>query len=251
MKFMTLNIKATVIGSRETPMSAQDLITWFSHMVQQYQGLVRSGGAPGADSACERGITNPLAKQIFLPFANFNGVKSGVGVYTLDQLHTRHQHAAEEIASRFHPNWNAVLRNPAAVKLMTRNVFQILGPDLNAPSDVVVMWAKGSHNLVAKKDSQNRIFDVPGGTGLAVRLAYHLEIPILHVDLPEHQNILQAYGDGNEDLFRHLLYKEGKWYADRTHEAVKILRQSVGFDLPPTPPLSTPTGRWKRTPYRP
>lgn len=248
---MALNIKATVIGSRETPISAQDRITWFSSMVQQYEGIVRSGGAPGADSACERGITNPYAKQIFLPFSNFNGVESGIGVYTLDQLHSRHNQAAEDISSRFHPNWSAVLRNNTTVKLMTRNVFQILGPDLNAPSDVVVMWAKGSRSSVVKKDSQNRIFDVPGGTGLAVRLAYHLEIPILHVDLPEHQNILQAYGDGNEDLFRHLLYEEGKWEAQRTHEAVKILRQSVGFDVPPTPPISTTAGRWKRTPYRP
>lgn len=249
---MSLDINATVIGSRETPLPAQDSITNFSSAVQRNNGVVRSGGAPGADSACERGITNPYAKQIFLPFPNFNGVKSGIGVYTLDQLHSHHQQAAEEIASRFHPNWSAVLRNNAAVKLMTRNVFQILGPDLNLPSDMVVMWAKGSRSLVAKKDSQNRIFDVPGGTGLAVRLAHHLEIPILHVDLPEHQSILQAYSDGNEDLFRHLLYEEGRWDAQRTSEAVKVLRQSVGFDLPPSSPTPiTPTGRWKRTPRRP
>lgn len=251
---MALNIKATVIGSRETPIRAQNLITWFSSVVEQYQGIVRSGGAPGADSACERGITNPYAKQIFLPFSNFNGVKSGVGVYSLDQLHSKHQQAAEDIASRFHPNWAAVLRNNVAVKLMTRNVFQILGPELNEPSDVVVMWAKGSRSHVAKKDTQNRIFDVPGGTGLAVRLAHHLEIPILHVDLPEHQKILQAYSDGNETLFRYLLHQEGQWASQRTHEATKFLRQSVGLGVPASSsvtPSSTSVGRWKRTPYRP
>lgn len=243
---MPLNINATVIGSRETPFPAQELITDFSAAVQYNNGIVRSGGAPGADSACERGITDPHAKQIFLPFANFNGVKNGVGVYVLDQLHSRHQHAAQEIASRFHPNWAAVLNKSAAVKLMTRNVFQILGPELKAPSDIVVMWAKGTRFSIAKKDPQNRILDVPGGTGLAVRLAHHLEIPILHVDLPEHQKIMEAYRNGDEQLFYDLLHKEGQWERQRTFDAVAQLRHSVGLDLP-----SAPTGRWRRTPYRP
>ena len=243
---MSLDINATVIGSRETPLPAQDSITNFSAAVQHNSGVVRSGGAPGADNACERGITNPRAKQIFLPFSNFNGVKNGVGIYVLDHLHSRHQHAAQEIASRFHPNWAAVLNKSAAVKLMTRNVFQILGPELKVPSDIVVMWAKSTRFSIAKKDPQNRIYDVPGGTGLAVRLAYHLEIPILHVDLPEHQRIMEAYCQGDEQLFRDLLYKEGQWERQRTVDAVVQLRQAVGLDLSPAP-----TGRWQRTPYRP
>lgn len=243
---MSLNINATVIGSRETPLTAQDSITDFSAAVQRNKGIVRSGGAPGADSACERGITDPRAKQIFLPFSNFNGVMAGAGVYVLDQLHSRHHRAAQEIASRFHPNWAAVLNKSAAVKLMTRNVFQILGPELKAPSDIVVMWAKGTRFSIAKKDEQNRIFDVPGGTGLAVRLAHHLEIPILHVDLPEHQKIIEAYCKADETLFCDLLYKEGQWERQRTLDAVAQLRQSVGLDL-----TAVPTGRWQRTPYRP
>lgn len=243
---MSLDINATVIGSRDTPLPAQDAITDFAAAVQHNHGVVRSGGAPGADSACERGITDPHAKQIFLPYSNFNGVSAGVGVYVLDQLHSRHQRVAQEIASRFHPNWEAVLKKSTSVKMMTRNVFQILGPELKSPSDIVVMWAKGTRVSIAKKDHQNRIFEVPGGTGLAVRLAHHLEIPILHVDLPEHQTIIEAYRQGDETLFWDLLYKEGQWERQRTLNAVTQLRQSVGLDI-----SAPPSGRWQRTPYRP
>lgn len=248
---MQLDITATIVGSRDTPTPAQNKMTAFAQAVQRNQGVVRSGGAPGADSACERGITNPYAKQIFLPFANFNGVQSGIGVYVLEQLHLRHQKAALNIAQQFHPNWSAVEnKGPNAVKFMTRNVFQNLGPELNAPSDLLIMWAKGTRSSVAKKDNRNRIFDVPGGTGLAVRLAHHLEIPILHVDLPEHEIILQAYQDNDAKAFYDLLWEEGQWDRQTTVSIVQQLRLSFGLDRPPAPP-SPPTGRWRRTPYKP
>lgn len=249
MNTLSLNIRATIVGSRETPLPSQDRITCFAWAVQDNGGVAISGGAPGADSACERGITNPHAKEIFLPFSNFNGVKNGVGVYVLDQMHSRLQNAAQEIASRFHPNWRAVEnKGITTVKLMTRNVFQILGTELRAPSDVLVMWGKGTRSSIANKDGRNRIFDVPGGTGLAVRLAHHLEIPVLHVDLPEHQSILQAYQDKDAESFYRLLWEEGGWDRQTTLTAVQQLRQSVGLDLPTAPQAE---GRWKRTSYRP
>lgn len=249
MNYIKLNIRATIVGSRDTPDVAQDRLTTFARAVQDNGGVGISGGAPGADQACENGITDPYSKEIFLPFSNFNGVKNGVGVYVLDQLHSRHQEAAREIASRFHPNWTAVEnKGQATVKLMTRNVFQNLGTELKTPSDLVVMWAKGTRNCVVNKDSRNRIFDVPGGTGLAVRLAHHLEIPILHIGLPEHQEILQAYQDKDAEAFYRLLWEEGQWDRQATINAVAQLRQSVGLDAPPATQV---VNRWKRTSYRP
>lgn len=249
MNNMKLNIRATIVGSRDTPVTAQGRITSFARSVQDNGGVAISGGAPGADKACEKGITDPYAKEIFLPFSNFNSVKNGVGVYVLDQLHTRHQNAAREIASRFHPNWAAVEnKGPTTVKLMTRNVFQNLGTELKTPSDLLVMWAKGTRSSIVNKDNRNRIFDVPGGTGLAVRLAYHLEIPVLHVDLPEHQKILQAYQDKDAEAFYRLLRDEGQWDRQATINAVAQLRQSVGLDAPPATQV---VNRWKRTSYRP
>lgn len=241
-----LDIIVTGIGSRTTPASEQAKMTEFARAVVRHGGIVRSGGARGADTAFALGLA-PANQEIYLPFANFQGVKNGEGVFVLDALPSDVRVAALAIAKRFHPNWSAVEnKGQAAVKLMTRNVFQVLGRNLNDPSHLVVMWAKGTRTTVAKKDSLNRIFDVDGGTGLAVRLAHSLHIPVLHTQLPEHENILRLYQHGRTAEFEKALFEEGRWAREETLAKVKALREVVGLEKPT--PTFVPTGRWTRTP---
>lgn len=245
------------IGSRETPESDGNRMKSFAHCVTKNNGIMRSGGAPGADTFFAAGVSDPNRQEIFLPFKNFNGVQSGVGIYILQELHLKKRQAAEKIAEKFHPNWAAVQRNPTVVSLMTRNVFQVLGCNLNTPSDLVVMWAKGTRNSIAKKNANNRIVDVPGGTGLAVRLAAFLEIPVLHTSLEEHINLLKQYEAGDFSGFTESLYNEGKWDKSVTKNRMHELLRDVGFPLPNTDlpavmtqsekPASAGTGRWVRT----
>lgn len=248
------------IGSRETPAPDGSRMTSFAHSVTNNGGIIRSGGAPGADTFFASGVSAPNRQEIFLPFKNFNGVQSGVGVYLLQELHIKKRHAAEKIAEMFHPNWVAVQRNPTVVALMTRNVFQVLGCNLNTPSDLLVMWAKGTRNSVAKKDANNRIADVAGGTGLAVRLAAFLEIPVLHTSLGEHIDLLVQYENGDFSGFTEALCNEGKWDKQITLKKMNQLLKDVGYPLPsiesPSPaiaPLPEPavpnsgSGRWVRT----
>ena len=68
------------------------------------------------------------------------------------------------MASKFHPRWDAL---PVYVKmLMGRNSYQILGLDLETPSDFVICWTL---------DGQ-----ITGGTGQTLRMAAYYGIPVLN-----------------------------------------------------------------------
>lgn len=149
----------TGCGSRQTP---QDVFTLMQDigMACAMQGhTLRSGGAIGADSAFETGCRAQHGKmQIFLADAYFTEVD-----IFLRQRHFYDPNSlarAEEIASKIHPAWNRC--NEYARKLHTRNIFQVLGLDLQTPSDFVVYWT---------------VDPVPfGGTRTAVVLAQQRKI---------------------------------------------------------------------------
>lgn len=158
------------IGSRETPEDVQDLMAAIAVVAARQGMILRSGAAEGADSAFEKGadaIRGP--KEIFLPWNNFNGRHGGerwveVGVCE----------RSLEIAKEYHPNWSAL--REGGRKLMARNVYQILGSDLQSPVELVICWTKNGNGR--------------GGTGQALRIARDMNIPIHDLGKPE---VLAAY----------------------------------------------------------
>lgn len=159
------------IGSRETPTHhLRAMREWGRELARQGWSL-RSGGADGADSAFEAGaLESGGPTEIMLPWGGFNGHLSGLSA---DRLATYGQ--AVRLASQHHPGWPRLGRGPRA--LMARNVHQILGRDLRSPVDFVLCWAPRP-----KFDASGQVVDVAGGTGLAVRLAASLGIPVCHLD---------------------------------------------------------------------
>ncbi len=116
---------------------------------------MRSGGAPGADAAFERGCDRVGGKkEIFLPWNGFNGNASP---------YCDPPEQAEILASFCHPNWRAC--SPAARKLHARNCQQIYGLNLDSPVHFVLFWAP------------EKIGKVKGGTATAVNLAREMNIP--------------------------------------------------------------------------
>ncbi|MOA32601.1 hypothetical protein D3C78_1538370 [compost metagenome] len=73
-----------------------------------------------------------------------------------------YNHAAQEIAANFHPNWHNL--KPTVRQMHSRNVGQVLGQDLKTPSSFVLCWTKNGSGS--------------GGTGQALRIAKAYEIPI-------------------------------------------------------------------------
>jgi hypothetical protein len=148
------------IGSRRTPPKILKIFENIARSVAKHDGVLRSGGADGADSAFEKGCIDVNGKkEIYLPWIGFNG-RNGEDYFVLDEKESE----AFYIASQIHPNWKACSRG--AKKLHARNVFQILGQDLETLSEVMICWTPNGEDV--------------GGTRTAIILARLGTIPILN-----------------------------------------------------------------------
>jgi hypothetical protein len=171
------------VGSRETP---EDVLIEMRQAARELgrQGWrLRSGGAPGADTAFEQGSEGFL-QDIYLPWASFNPkTKNPI---LAKKLSTYAQ--AVEIAKAHHPMGHVPNVWARIESLMARNVMQVLGRNLDSPAKFLLCWGKKS-----KFDDQGRVIDVDGGTGLAVRLAATYGVTVYNMALPEHRVRIQAF----------------------------------------------------------
>lgn len=125
---------------------------------------LRSGAADGSDAAFECGAGD--AKEIYLPWAGFNGSDS-----RLHSLATADRAAA--IAATVHPRWSHL--KPAVQRLHTRNVFQVLGEGLDLPSEFLICWTKDGAQTEQERSAKT------GGTGTAIALAARNSIPVINL----------------------------------------------------------------------
>lgn len=144
----------TGIGSRSTPQDVLKRFQYIAGVLAQDGYVLRSGAAPGADTAFEHGCKMLHGRaEIYLPWRMFNSSVSSRWNIPSD---------AFEIARRIHPNWKVLSLTDR--KLHARNVMQVLGADLNTPSKFVVCWTKNGKHV--------------GGTRTALVLAEQHNIPI-------------------------------------------------------------------------
>lgn len=150
----------TGIGSRKTPFQIKLQMMEIAKTLGYNGYTLRSGGADGADSAFEMGVTQMVGAtaDIYLPWARFNGNPSEL---ILNRM--VNEDRARAIAAEFHPAWDNL--SPVARKFHARNSYQVLGSVLKRPSAFIICWtpnAKGG-----------------GGTGQALRVARSYDIPIM------------------------------------------------------------------------
>lgn len=144
-----------------------DLMFELGAHLARYGWALRSGGADGSDTWFEAGCDSVGgAKEIYLPWAGFNGK---TGIVLPDDIPE-----ALKLARTAHPAWQRL--SQAAKRLHTRNVYQVLGNDLATPSDFVICWTEGGAGA--------------GGTGQALRLAEVFDIPIF--DLGKYSDVAVA-----------------------------------------------------------
>lgn len=130
---------------------------------------LRSGGASGADTAFQRGVKSPKNKCIYLPWRLFNGNIAGYyGCHDASTLPC--WDAAMATVNRYHPEPSKL--SETGRKLMARNAFQVLGPDLNTPVDMVLCWTPDGK--------------VTGGTGQALRIAMDRDILVVNLGSDKH-----------------------------------------------------------------
>lgn len=195
------------VGSRSTPPDMLSLLRRASQFLVEQGWTCRTGGAEGADTACEQGALEALeddllvgpehathgALEVYLPWPAF-----GRG----DRWYRQVRHRAHDgelnvtclaqptpeavrLASTVHPAW-AACSGPAQ-KLHGRNSHQVLGSDLRSPVSVVLCWtpdgADGTTIPVTRET---------GGTGQAIRLAALRKIPVLNLQQPAHRDRVLA-----------------------------------------------------------
>jgi hypothetical protein len=143
------------IGSRDTPATVLKQMTEIARKLSQLKYTLRSGGAEGADTAFEAGAKT---KQIFLPWEGFNRKYSDGVSYFVPNVNT-------DLVKRFHPKYDNL--KESAIRLMSRNSYQVLGSNLNDPVEFVLCWTKEGKMV--------------GGTSQALRIANHYKIPVFNL----------------------------------------------------------------------
>ena len=149
----------TGIGSRETPNKIMLEMEAIGKYCLENNISVRSGHADGADWAFEKGSQQRCIA--YLPWQNFNSnLKSNARIVVVP-----YDDKYYEITKTFHPNAKALSRG--AVLLMNRNSCQVLGLNLDKPTNCIVCWTKDGNDS--------------GGTGQALRIAKFYNIPIFNM----------------------------------------------------------------------
>ena len=154
----------TGIGSRQTPATILEPMENIAYLLAKRGYVLRSGGADGADSAFERGCDKAGGpKDIYIPWKNFNNRGWGADAGIVPDLE-----AAREIVMHTHPAPHRLTQG--AMKLHSRNPYQILGEGLANPSAFVIAYTEGGK--------------LKGGTATAIRLAQEYGIPVYNLSDP-------------------------------------------------------------------
>ena len=181
----------TGIGTRTPPTDDENLnetMRVFCYYAVKMGWLLRSGGATGMDSWFER-LWNGN-KEIYIHKPRTGGRIDGEnGAIHVDGMR---MFKARDIALGIHPNPKALKRKPDALGLHTRNIFQVLGANLDEPSDIIVYYAKF--------DDTGK--EIAGGTRTAVVLGKQKQINHFNLILPDERTRLLEYVGQEYDRFK-------------------------------------------------
>lgn len=183
----------TGVGSRKTPADILEIMTRIGRKLTDIGWVLRSGDAPGADSAFYAGCL--LSEQ----FENFKPVVYLAGSPIRGRYHnprmgfydaTRYETwgDARVIALRLRGSWDGIGGEEIsewAKGMHTRNVMQVLGDSLIEPSRFLICWAPP----VGKRGY------VKGGTATAVKLALEAGIDVINLATDEGYNRAMAFLD--------------------------------------------------------
>lgn len=162
----------TGVGSREAPAMYVRFATAIAKKAEAAGFKLRTGDATGMDEGFRNG-THPSNRVVF-------SAKPKPGCICGPQLPNWQD--AYDIAKSIHPAWERC--SPFAKLLHGRNPYQVLGEDLQTPSEFVALYAK------PKGDKA-----VSGGTNTAYQVAVDWGIPIFNIYFKEEVNALFKFLD--------------------------------------------------------
>lgn len=160
----------TGVGSRKVKPFFPNLATIISRRACELGYILRTGDAIGMDRGFREGVIDTSLKHVYsakkLPWAIH-----GPSCELWDE--------AIAIVSAIHPAWHKC--DPYTRMLHGRNVFQVIGEDLNTPSELYVCYAPP---LGTDRKA------VSGGTNTSYQVARDWGIPIFNIYFKEDFNRL-------------------------------------------------------------
>jgi hypothetical protein len=150
------------IGARATPNNILIRMSHISKRLEHQWFTLYSGGAKeGADAAF---LARIYLYKVFMPAKLFN-YKTANAIDFIDCSSLSNWDEALQTVDKYHPApYNLT---PFSRKLMARNAYCILGPDLQSPVDFVLCWTPNAA--------------VIGGTSQGLRIAIDYNIPIFNL----------------------------------------------------------------------
>lgn len=159
----------TGIGSRTAPTAILATFREVASRLEAEGWTLRSGGAPGADSAFEESVTDLTHAEIYVPWSDFEGRKHGI------RPSSRIWDQAKAMAGTIHPVFDRLKASEQS--LHTRNVFEVCGTDIDDKSrhsSFVLCWTQDGSETTAETGRGT------GGTRTAIVLAANLGIPVIN-----------------------------------------------------------------------
>ena len=151
----------TGVGSRETPLEIQHIMTALAHKLGQDGWILRTGDASGADASFRQGATK-------------------AEVYTVKSLNSLAPRIRDMVVEDFfsvHPTPHRC--SPYAQALLQRDSLELKGQSYDTPSRFVVCWTPQAKPV--------------GGTGHTIRLAHKFGIEVFNLANQEHLNRIIRY----------------------------------------------------------
>ncbi len=183
----------TMVGSRKVEPHQRDVMLELGKGFCEQGCEYRSGLAGGNDLASYIGykhgenydpalVSNYVVKHRFFHDEYAKGTTKALSDFTPKLIET-----ARKLAEEARGSWHGL--DDWGIDLHTRNAFQVLGDDLESPSDLIVL---GSEPIGKSEDYSK----VKGGTNTAFRIAKKFNIPHLNVFTKE------DYAIAKRDSFR-------------------------------------------------
>lgn len=160
-KLINKSLTYAGIGSRNAPIT---IIRRSSHIAKRLEHqwfVLYTGGAYGCDTAFMAGTQ---FYKCFMPSSYHNG-RVANRQDLIDCSNLSNWNEALLLVNKYHPNPLAL--KPYATALMARNVYCILGEDLQSPVDFVLCWTPNAEDV--------------GGTAQGIRIARDWNIPVFNL----------------------------------------------------------------------
>ena len=167
----------TGIGAKLTPVDVLAKMEHYGEILARLGYVLRSGAAPGADSAFESGCNRANGlKEIFLPYAGFNDSDSEL--YLISEQ-------VFDAASEYGPDW--IQLDIDQKQKQARNVQQVMGQNLNELTHFVICWTEDGCNTYQTRTKNT------GGTGQAIECASRQNVRVYNIRNDQDEKDLNAF----------------------------------------------------------